>query len=116
MARMPDLIPFAHKHGLKIGTIGLDPLSCSVNETLVDKVSERNIATPYGPFTLHAFHEKPRVKCILALTRGSIRPEVPVLTRVHEPFASLDLFEFDDGQHAYSVAEAMRIVATEGRA
>jgi 3,4-dihydroxy 2-butanone 4-phosphate synthase / GTP cyclohydrolase II len=37
-----------------------------------------------------------------------------VLTRVHEPFTGLDLFEFDSGRHAYSVGEAMRIVATEG--
>jgi 3,4-dihydroxy 2-butanone 4-phosphate synthase / GTP cyclohydrolase II len=50
----------------------------------------------------------------LALTRGEIRPDVPTLVRVHEPFSSLDLFDFDNGRHAYSVAEAMRIIATEG--
>jgi 3,4-dihydroxy 2-butanone 4-phosphate synthase/GTP cyclohydrolase II len=36
------------------------------------------------------------------------------LTRVHQPFSSIDLFEFESGRHAYSVAEAMRIIATEG--
>ena len=39
---------------------------------------------------------------------------MPTLTRVHQPFTSLDLFEFESGRHAYSVAEAMRIIATEG--
>ena len=50
----------------------------------------------------------------LALTRGDIRPDVPVLTRVHEPFTSLDLFDFDVTRHAYSVTDAMRLIATEG--
>ena len=72
------------------------------------------ISTPYGPFKLHAFHDQTVDQVHLALTRGEIRPDLPVLTRVHEPFTSLDLFDFDDGWHAYSVAEAMRIVATEG--
>ena len=114
MARLPDLIPFAARHGLKLGTIADLIRYRSINETLVKLVSEKIISTPYGPFKLHAFHDQTVDEVHLALTRGEIRPDVPVLTRVHEPFTSLDLFDFDDGQHAYSVAEAMRIIATEG--
>ena len=114
MARLPDLIPFAAKHGLKIGTITDLIRYRSINEKLVEKVSEKSISTPYGPFKLHAFHDKSANEMHLALTRGDIHPNVPVLTRVHEPFTSLDLFDFDDGRHAYSVAEAMRMIATEG--
>jgi 3,4-dihydroxy 2-butanone 4-phosphate synthase/GTP cyclohydrolase II len=114
MARLPDLIPFAAKHGLKVGTIADLIRYRSINEKLVEKVSEKAISTPYGPFKLHAFHDKTVDEVHLALTRGEIRPDVPVLTRVHEPFTSLDLFDFDDGQHAYTVAQAMRIIATEG--
>jgi 3,4-dihydroxy 2-butanone 4-phosphate synthase / GTP cyclohydrolase II len=114
MARMPDLFPFAAKHGLKIGTITDLIRYRSMNETLVEKISEKQVNTPYGPFALHSFFEKTAGEVHLALTRGTILPEAPVLTRVHEPFTSLDLFDFDDGQHAYSVAEAMRVVATEG--
>lgn len=114
MARMPDLIPFAKQHGLKIGTIADLIRYRSINETLVEEVSVKTITTPYGPFKLHAFHDKTADDVHLALTRGEIHADVPVLTRVHEPFDSLDLFEMDSGRHAYSVAEAMRIVATEG--
>jgi len=114
MARMPDLVPFAARHGLKLGTIADLIRYRSINETLVELVAERDISTPYGPFRLHAFHDKTGGEIHLALTRGEIRPEVPVLTRVHEPFTSLDLFDFEPGQHAYSVGEAMRIIATEG--
>ena len=114
MARLPDLLVFAAQHGLKVGTIADLIRYRSINETLVEQVSEKTISTPYGAFKLHAFHDKTVNEVHLALTRGEIRPDVPVLTRVHEPFTSLDLFDFDQGQHAYSVAEAMRIIATEG--
>ena len=114
MARLPDLIPFAQKHGLKIGTIADLIRHRSVTETLVDLISKRTITTPYGPFELHVFQDKTANEVHLALTRGEIRAEVPTLTRVHEPFSALDLFEFESGRHAYSVAEAMRIIATEG--
>ena len=114
MARLPDLLEFAKQHGLKVGTIADLIRYRPITETLVEQVSVKNISTPYGPFRLHAFHDKTANEVHLALTRGEIDPAVPVLTRVHEPFTSLDLFEFDESQHAYSVAEAMRIIATEG--
>jgi 3,4-dihydroxy 2-butanone 4-phosphate synthase/GTP cyclohydrolase II len=46
-----------------------------------------------------------------ALVKGEPAPERPMLVRVHEPFVSLDLFDFDRARHAYSVQDAMRIVA-----
>ena len=114
MSRLPDLLPFAARHGLKVGTIADLIRYRLVTETLVEQISEKTITTPYGPFKLHAFYDKTVNEVHLALTRGEIRPELPVLTRVHEPFTSLDLFDFDNGRHAYSVGEAMRLVATEG--
>ncbi len=114
MARMPDLLTFAKKHNLKVGTIADLIRHRSITETLVDLVSERTIATPYGNFKLHVFHDKTADEVHLALSRGEIKPDVPVLTRVHEPFSSLDMFEFESGRHAYTVAEAMRIIAMEG--
>ena len=114
MARLPDLHEFAKLHNLKVGTIADLIRYRSITETLAEQISEKTISTPYGPFKLHAFYDKTVNEVHLALTRGEIRPEVPVLTRVHEPFTSLDLFDFDNGRHAYSVTEAMRLVATEG--
>ncbi len=114
MARLPDLIPFAEKHGLKIGTIADLIRYRSINETLVEEVAVREVTTPYGAFTLHLFKDKTANEVHMALTRGEILPDVPVLTRVHQPFTGADFFEFENGRHAYSVSEAMRIIATEG--
>lgn len=114
MARLPDLQEFANHHKLKVGTIADLIRYRSITETLVEQVSEKTISTPYGVFKLYAFYDKTVNQVHLALTRGDIRPDVPVLTRVHEPFTSLDLFDFDGGRHAYSVADAMRLIATDG--
>ena len=114
MARLPDLFPFAKTHGLKLGTIADLIRYRSVTETLVERITVRDVSTPYGPFKLHVFRDKTANEVHMALTRGDIRPDVPVITRVHEPFVGVDFFEFESGRHAYSVGEAMRVVATEG--
>ena len=111
MARMPDLIEFARRHGLKIGTIADLIHYRSETETLVERVAERQVSTPYGPFRLCIYHDKTVDEVHYALVRGEPRPDRPTLVRVHEPFVSLDVFDFDPSRHAFSVQDAMRIVA-----
>jgi len=45
--------------------------------------------------------------------KGEPALDRPVLVRVHEPFVSLDMFDFDAARHAFSVQDAMRLVARE---
>src|SRR5688572_22670047 len=111
MARMPELREFAKKHGLKLGTIADLIHHRSQTEKLVERVTERVIATPYGPFRLCIYHDKTVDEVHYALVKGEPSPERPVLVRVHEPFVSLDLFDFDIARHAYSVQDAMRLIA-----
>jgi 3,4-dihydroxy 2-butanone 4-phosphate synthase/GTP cyclohydrolase II len=111
MARMPELFAFAKKHGLKIGTIADLIHHRSETEKLVERVADRTVATPYGPFRLCVYHDKTVDEVHYALVKGEPAPDRPVLVRVHEPFISLDLFDFDTSRHAYSVQDAMRMVA-----
>ncbi|MGE5097435.1 MAG: bifunctional 3,4-dihydroxy-2-butanone-4-phosphate synthase/GTP cyclohydrolase II, partial [Betaproteobacteria bacterium] len=111
MARMPELIEFAKRHGLKIGTIADLIHYRSQNERLVERLTERVIATPYGPFRLCVYHDKTGDQVHYALVKGDPSPDRPTLVRVHEPFFSLDLFDFDVARHAYSVQDAMRLIA-----
>jgi 3,4-dihydroxy 2-butanone 4-phosphate synthase/GTP cyclohydrolase II len=113
MARMPELMEFGAKHGLKIGTIADLIRYRSVNEKLVERVAERDVATPYGTFRLCVYHDKTVDEVHYALVKGQPSVERPVLVRVHEPFVSLDLFDFDASRHAFSVQDAMRLVARE---
>jgi len=111
MARMPELLAFANRHGLKIGTIADLIHYRSETETLVERVTDRPVATPYGTFRLCVYHDKTVDEVHYALVKGEPSPERPILVRVHEPFISLDLFDFDTARHAYSVQDAMRLVA-----
>jgi 3,4-dihydroxy 2-butanone 4-phosphate synthase/GTP cyclohydrolase II len=111
MARMPDLFAFAKQHGLKIGTIADLIRHRSENEKLVERVADRVVNTTYGPFRLCVYHDKTVDEVHYALVKGEPTPERPVLVRVHEPFVSLDLFDFDTARHAYSVQDAMRMVS-----
>ena len=111
MARMPELEVFAAHHGLKLGTIADLIRHRFENEKLVERVVDKPIATPYGPFRLCVYHDRTVDEMHYALVRGEPQPDRPVLVRVHEPFLSLDLFDFDAARHAYSVQDALRIVA-----
>jgi len=111
MARMPELLAFAAAQGLKIGTITDLIHHRSENEKLVERVAERTVATPYGPLRLCVYHDKTVDEVHYALVKGEPAADRPILVRVHEPFVSLDLFDFDVERHAYSVQEAMRLIA-----
>ncbi len=111
MARLPDLLEYAQEHGLKIGTIADLIHYRAANESLLERAGERDMETPYGTFRLHVYRDKVTKATHLALTRGEIRPERETLVRVHEPVSLMDVLEVPSGGHAYSVPEALRIVA-----
>jgi 3,4-dihydroxy 2-butanone 4-phosphate synthase / GTP cyclohydrolase II len=111
MARMPELLAFAANHGLKIGTIADRIRHRSQTERLIERVADRTVSTPYGPFRLCIYHDRTLDEVHFALVKGEPSPDRPILVRVHEPFVSLDMFDFDSTRHAYSVQDAMRLVA-----
>jgi 3,4-dihydroxy 2-butanone 4-phosphate synthase/GTP cyclohydrolase II len=111
MARMPELVEFAARHDLKIGTIADLIHYRSQNEKLVERVADRIVNTPYGTFRLCVYHDKTVDEVHYALVKGEPEPERPTLVRVHEPFVSLDFFDFDSTRHAFSVQDAMRMIA-----
>ncbi|HEY2628752.1 MAG TPA: bifunctional 3,4-dihydroxy-2-butanone-4-phosphate synthase/GTP cyclohydrolase II [Usitatibacter sp.] len=111
MARMPELLAFAKAHGLKIGTISDLIRHRSETERLIERVADRTVNTPYGQFRLCIYHDRTVDEVHFALVKGDPSPDRPVMVRVHEPFVSLDMFDFDSSRHAYSVQDAMRIIA-----
>ena len=83
MARRPDLETFAQKHGLKIGTIA-DLIEYRLkNEHSIEKVSECKLPTKYGDFRLLAYQDAISNQVHLALLKGEVREEEPILVRVH---------------------------------
>ncbi len=114
MARLPDLIEYAREHGLKIGTIADLIHYRAANERLVARIGERPIDTPFGTFRLVVYRDKVTRATHLALTRGEIQAEAETLVRVHEPVSLMDVLETAAGGHAYSVPQALGIIARAG--
>lgn len=115
MARLPDLQLFAALHGLKIGTIADLIEHRSRHESLVERVGSRQIDTAFGPFTAHAYKDKPSASVHLALVKGQWQPEDNVAVRVHEPLSVLDLLECDRTMHSWSLPASLRHIEAEGK-
>jgi 3,4-dihydroxy 2-butanone 4-phosphate synthase/GTP cyclohydrolase II len=114
MARLPDLMEFSARHGIKIASIAELIRFRSQNESLIKRVTERTIETSHGPFRLIAYLEKLAGETHLALVRGEISPANETLVRVHEPLSLLDLLDTGPGTHSWSVHEAMATLAAHG--
>src|SRR5262245_50235868 len=84
MARMPDLLHFAAEHKLKVGTIADLIEYRSRNESLVKRGEGREIATPWGTFSLVPYRDLAGGSLQLALVSGAIKAEAENLERVNE--------------------------------
>ena len=117
MARMPDLLAFAQRHGLKIGTIADLIAYRRRHESFVHVVEEREIDTPHGgPFKLRVYVNSVDNTEHLALIKGDVATPDPVLVRMHAVNILEDLFGMGrNGGRRSLVERAMRRIGTEGR-
>ena len=114
MARLPDLVEFACRHGLRLGSIADLIQYRAATESLIERVGSRTVQTHAGEFQLIAYRDLPGDGTHLALVRGEPRPQLDVLVRVHEPLSVLDLIDAAAGGHAWPPAKALQIIAREG--
>ncbi|EPZ54601.1 3,4-dihydroxy-2-butanone 4-phosphate synthase family protein [[Clostridium] sordellii ATCC 9714] len=83
MARTTELMEFAKKHNLKIITIADLVDYRRTRENLVERVVEVNMPTKYGDFKMYGFINKLNGEHHVALVKGEIDENEPVLVRVH---------------------------------
>ncbi len=115
MARLPDLMEFAKLHQLKIGTIADLIHYRSQNESIVERVAEREMHTAHGTFHAIAFRDKPSSGAHLALVHGAIEADKETLVRVHQPVSILDLLETRATTHSWNMASAMSAIQAAER-
>jgi len=114
MARLPDLMEFAAEHKLKIGTIADLIEYRSRNESMVERVHERGVDTPWGKFHLVSYKDRAVGSTHLALVLGKIVAGAETLVRVHEPLSVLDLLDTGSGTHSWGVGEALSEIQRAG--
>ncbi len=92
MARLPELMEFRKKHGLRICTIQSLIAHRRVREKLIEREQVVKLPTEYGDFDLHLYHSKLDGAHHLALVKGTISENEPVLVRVHSECLTGDVF------------------------
>lgn len=110
MARLPDLIVFAREHGLKIGTIADLIQYRSEHESMVERLFDNELTTPWGKFQAVGYRDLASGALHLALQHGTITPETETLVRVHEPTTVLDLLCSEGKEHSWTVAAALDVI------
>ena len=113
MARLPDLVAFAQRHNLKLGTIADLIAYRRANERLVKRVEQGNVTSADGQsWKVIAFESKVDGLEHLALVKGNISGEEPVLVRMH----GMDLIADVLGcGHINALHGAMAQIAAAGR-
>jgi 3,4-dihydroxy 2-butanone 4-phosphate synthase/GTP cyclohydrolase II len=112
MARMPDLMAFATQHQLKVGTIADLIQYRSQTESIVQRIAQRTIHTPYGLFQAIVYRDTPSGAAHLALIRGDIHPQRETFVRVHEPLSILDFLETRNSFHSWTLKAAFETIAS----
>ncbi len=114
MARLPDLIEFSKKHGLKIGTIS-DLIAYRLrHDELVVETSTREVESEFGgTWTLRVFKDTLNDVEHLALSKGDLSG-APVMVRMHAASPCVDMLGLVPGKSG-ELQAAMRMIAAEGR-
>ena len=117
MARLPDLIPFAREHGLKIGTIADLIAWRRDRETIVKRGAETLINSKIGgEWRLIVYINTASYAEHVALIKGDISSEDPVLVRMHGMNIMTDVLgETGAGRTGSEIQSAMQTIADEGR-
>ena len=92
MARVPDLMLFAARHGLPVLTIAELIRYRLEHETLVRKVAAPRLPSRWGELTIHAYRSDLTGEEHVALTLGDLTGKEPVLVRVHSQCLTGDIF------------------------
>ncbi|MDR1190419.1 MAG: bifunctional 3,4-dihydroxy-2-butanone-4-phosphate synthase/GTP cyclohydrolase II [Verrucomicrobiales bacterium] len=114
MARLPDLLKFAAEHDLKIGSIRDLIAYRRRTEKLVAREETVAMPTDYGAFDLHLYRSELDGAHHLALSRGKINPNKPLLVRVHSECLTGDIFGSRRCDCGSQLHEAMRRIAADG--
>lgn len=115
MARKEDLLAFAKKHQLKIGTIQDLIQYRKEHEVFIECVARAKMPTRYGEFTIHGYVNKLNGEHHVALVKGDISDGKPVLCRVHSECLTGDALGSARCDCGQQYDAAMKMIAKEGR-
>ena len=114
MARLPRLGEIAREHDLKLTTIADLIRWRQGNEKLVTREAEVPLPTDVGEFRMVAYTTSVDAATHVALVKGEISPDQPVLVRVHSECMTGDLFHSQRCDCGQQMEAALRSIEAEG--
>ncbi|MEM7439750.1 MAG: 3,4-dihydroxy-2-butanone-4-phosphate synthase [Pseudomonadota bacterium] len=115
MARLPDLVGFAQRHGLKIGTISDLIAYRRRYDNLVTEIDRREVHSAFGgDWQMRIFADRSEGSEHVVMIKGDITGSDPVLVRTHALDPMEDVLGLGPG-HPDEVREAMARIDEEGR-
>jgi 3,4-dihydroxy 2-butanone 4-phosphate synthase/GTP cyclohydrolase II len=115
MARVPDLIPYCERHGVKLVTVADLIEYRRRHEQLVERMTTVQLPTSYGDFTAIAFRENLTGKHHVALVKGDVDGADNVLVRVHSECLTGDVFHSFRCDCGEQLEQALTQIAAEER-
>ncbi len=114
MARLPQLIEFAGKHGLVLTSVEELVRYRRKTEKLVRETARSTLPTEYGMFGLHIFESITDGDVHVALVKGDVEGRENVLVRVHSQCLTGDVFASRRCDCGSQLHAAMRKIDSEG--
>ena len=116
MARLPELIGFTQRHGLKIGTISDLIAYRRRNDNLVRSNEPTKILSEFGgEWEMRVYEDETHGDQHIVLSKGDLTGDSPVLVRMHAMDPMLDIVGAGQRGRADEFGAAMEMVAKEGR-
>jgi 3,4-dihydroxy 2-butanone 4-phosphate synthase/GTP cyclohydrolase II len=115
MARLPDLLKVAEKHGLKIISVA-DIIKYRMrHERHVQRIASPVLPTPYGDFRICAYRSDITGEEHVAMVMGEIAESDEVLVRVHSSCLTGDIFQSQRCDCGDQLHLALERIAAEGK-
>jgi 3,4-dihydroxy 2-butanone 4-phosphate synthase / GTP cyclohydrolase II len=115
MARVPDLIPYCERHGLKMITVADLIAYRRRTERLVERVVATRLPTAFGEFTAVGYRALLDDKHHVAMVKGDVAGAEDVLVRVHSECLTGDVFHSLRCDCGEQLEAAMAMIEREGR-
>jgi 3,4-dihydroxy 2-butanone 4-phosphate synthase/GTP cyclohydrolase II len=115
MARVPDLVEYCARHGLKMITVADLVAYRSRTEKFVERVVDTKLPTAFGDFTAVGYRSLMDGKHHVALIKGDITGQEDVLVRVHSECLTGDVFHSLRCDCGEQLESALSMIETQGR-
>ncbi|MCG6885551.1 MAG: 3,4-dihydroxy-2-butanone-4-phosphate synthase [Silicimonas sp.] len=116
MSRLPDLVSFAQRHGIKIGTISDLIAYRRRHDNLVAVTREETVTSEFGgEWQMRVFSDTAHGDEHIALVKGDLSAPGPVLVRMHALDPMLDVLGLGPTGRRNEFGDAMNAIAAEGR-